>query len=191
MANRSLATVVRDAIRRDNRSLTRLARDAEVSQSMVSRFAGGRRGVTIETMDRLIGTLGLESVRNRGWNPAAVGGLTMGADPVAYAIARASLDSPPIIDGFSVRKATKEHGTKRRVEGNFELGVAVVIVEDVMTSGGSAIQAVEAVRAEGGLVLGVLAVVDRDQGGIAAVERIGVEVACITTISRLGGIAKR
>lgn len=60
MANRSLATVVRDAIRRDNRSLTRLARDAEVSQSMVSRFAGGRRGVTIETMDRLIGTLGLE-----------------------------------------------------------------------------------------------------------------------------------
>ncbi len=139
----------------------------------------------------LIGTLGLESVRNRGWKPAAVGGLTMGADPVAYAIARASLDSPPIIDGFSVRKATKEHGTKRRVEGNFELGVAVVIVEDVMTSGGSAIQAVEAVRAEGGLVLGVLAVVDREQGGIAAVERIGVEVACITTISKLGVIAKQ
>lgn len=135
---------------------------------------------------RLIGILGLALVRSRGWRPVAIGGLTMGADPVAYAMARASLDSPPVIDGFSVRKATKEHGTKRRVEGNFEPGVAVVIVEDVLTSGGSAIQAVEAVRQEGGLVLGVLAVVDREQGGIEAIQRLGVEVACITTISKLG-----
>ena len=60
MANRSAVTVVRDAIRRDNRSITRLARDAGVSQSMVSRFVCGQRGVTIETMDRLIGTLGYE-----------------------------------------------------------------------------------------------------------------------------------
>ena len=60
MANKSSATVVRDAIRRDSRSLTRLARDAGVSQSMVSRFVGGQRGVTIDTMDRLIGTLGYE-----------------------------------------------------------------------------------------------------------------------------------
>ena len=60
MANRSAVTVVKDAIRRDNRSITRLARDAGVSQSMVSRFVCGQRGVTINTMDRLLGTLGLE-----------------------------------------------------------------------------------------------------------------------------------
>ena len=60
MANRSLATVVRDAIRRDNRSITRLARDAGVSQSQVSRFVSGQRGVNIDTMERLLGTLGLE-----------------------------------------------------------------------------------------------------------------------------------
>lgn len=60
MANRSSVTVVRDAIRRDNRSLTRLSRDAGVSQSQVSRFVSGQRSVTITTMDRLIGTLGLE-----------------------------------------------------------------------------------------------------------------------------------
>lgn len=135
---------------------------------------------------RLIGTLGLQLIRGRGWTPSSIGGLTMGADPVAYAIARASLDSPPIIDGFSVRKATKEHGTKKRVEGNFEAGCPVVVVEDVMTSGASAIQAVEAVRAEGGIVLGVLAVVDREQGGVLAVASLDVDVVCITTISSLG-----
>ena len=60
MANRSAVTVVRDALRRDNRSITRLARDAGVSQSLVSRFVNGKRGVTIITMERLLGTLGLE-----------------------------------------------------------------------------------------------------------------------------------
>ncbi|MBX3145157.1 MAG: orotate phosphoribosyltransferase [Gemmatimonadales bacterium] len=134
----------------------------------------------------LIGRLGLGLIRERGWAPRSVGGLTMGADPVAYAIALASRGQGPAVDGFSVRKATKDHGTKRRVEGNFEAGDSVVIVEDVLTSGGSAIQAVEAVQAEGGTVLGVVAVVDREQGGRQAIELKGLEVAAITTISRLG-----
>lgn len=150
-----------------------------------SYYIDARRTTMAALGQRLIGTLGLELIRTRGWTPNSVGGLTMGADPVAYAIARASLESPPIVDAFSVRKATKEHGTKKRVEGNFEPGFAVVIVEDVITSGGSAIQAVEAVRAEGGLVAGVLAVVDRNEGGTLAIRSHGVEVACITTISRL------
>lgn len=134
----------------------------------------------------LIGRLGLGLIRERGWVPRSVGGLTMGADPVAYAIALASRGQETAIDGFSVRKATKEHGTRRRVEGNFEAGDSVVVVEDVLTSGGSAIQAVEAVQAEGGTVLGVVAVVDREQGGRQAIELKGLEVAVITTISRLG-----
>ncbi len=134
----------------------------------------------------LIGRLGLGLIRDRGWEPRSVGGLTMGADPVAYAVALASRRAPPVVDGFSVRKATKEHGTKRRVEGVFEPGDRVVIAEDVLTSGGSAIQAVEAVQAEGGTVLGVLVVVDREQGGRQAIEAMNIEVAPITTISRLG-----
>jgi orotate phosphoribosyltransferase len=135
----------------------------------------------------LIGRLGLSTVRERGWDPRGVGGLTLGADPVAYAIARASLDLPPIVDAFSVRRAMKEHGLRRRIEGNFSPGDRVVVVEDVITSGSSAIQAIEAVRAEGGTVVGVLAVVDREQGGAMAVHGVaGVEVVCITTISAMG-----
>jgi len=135
---------------------------------------------------RLIGHVGLALIRERGWSPAAVGGLTLGADPVAYAIARASVDATPIVDAFSVRKAAKEHGTKSRIEGNFDPSQQVVIVEDVITSGASALQAIDAVRASGGTVLGVLAVVDREQGGKEAIERCSVEVVSITTTTKLG-----
>ena len=134
----------------------------------------------------LIGRLGLAAIRARDWNPAAVGGLTMGADPVAYAVAAASVARPPIVDAFSVRKAAKTHGTGRRIEGNFRPGSAVVVVEDVITSGGSALSAVEAIQAEGGEILGVLAVVDREEGGRAAIEAAGLQVVSLTTATRLG-----
>lgn len=134
----------------------------------------------------LIGRLGREAIRAAGWAPRAVGGLTMGADPVAYAIAVASSAAPPIIEAFSVRKAAKDHGTGRRVEGNFASGDAVVVVEDVITSGGSALKAIEVIREEGGSVLGVLAVVDREEGGRAALEASGVRVVSLTTSTQLG-----
>jgi orotate phosphoribosyltransferase len=134
----------------------------------------------------LIGRLGLASVRDRGWAPRAVGGLTMGADPVAYAIALASETSPPLLDAFSVRKEPKAHGTVRRIEGNFHSGDAVVVVEDVITTGGSALQAVEAVRGEGGRILGIFAVVDREEGGREMLEAAGLEVVALTTATRLG-----
>jgi len=134
----------------------------------------------------LIGRLGLATVRAAGWAPVAVGGLTLGADPVAYAIARASVGSPPQIQAFSVRKAAKDHGTQRLVEGNLSAGDSVVIIEDVITSGGSARLAIEGVRASGGVVLGVLAVVDREQGGRAAIESVGIKVVSLTTTKMLG-----
>lgn len=134
----------------------------------------------------LIGRLGLAAIRNAGWTPSAVGGLTMGADPVAYAIAAASAATPPLVNAYSVRKAAKDHGTGRLIEGNFTEGDSVVVVEDVITSGGSAIQAIEAVRAAGGKVLGVLAIVDREQGGMARIKAADIEVVAITTSSRLG-----
>ncbi len=134
----------------------------------------------------LIGRLGLAGLREAGWAPAAVGGLTMGADPVAYAIAAASTSAPPIVQAFSVRKEAKAHGTARRVEGNFRSGDAIVVVEDVITSGGSALKAIEAIREEGGQVLGILAVVDREEGGRAALEAAGHQVVALTTATRLG-----
>lgn len=133
----------------------------------------------------LIGRLGLAAIREAGWQATRVGGLTMGADPVAYAIARASLDAPPVIDAFSVRKAAKQHGTGRRIEGNFAAGESVVVVEDVITSGGSALEAVAAIREAGGIVAGVLAVVDRDEGGRAAIEQQGLPVRSLASVREL------
>ena len=134
----------------------------------------------------LIGRMGLAAIRGAGWRPRAVGGLTMGADPVAYAIAAASHGTDLEMDAFSVRKEAKSHGTGRRIEGNFSGGGGVVVVEDVITTGSSAWQAIEAVRGAGGEVVGVLAVVDRDEGGIQLLERAGLSVVCMTTSSELG-----
>ena len=136
---------------------------------------------------RLIGDLGLGAIREAGWAPVSVGGLTMGADPVAYAIARASADAPPLVQAFSVRKAAKEHGTRRTIEGNLAPGDPVVVVEDVLTTGGSALQAIDAVRSAGGSILGVLVVVDRQQGGRAAIEKSGLDVVALTTTHAILG----
>ena len=134
----------------------------------------------------LIGRLGLAALQVAGWQPRALGGLTMGADPVAYAIAAASWRSGSAIDAFSVRKEAKDHGTGRLIEGNFAAGDTVVVVEDVITSGGSAERAISAVAQAGGQVLGVLAVVDREQGGREHLARRGYSVVSITTMSELG-----
>jgi orotate phosphoribosyltransferase len=134
----------------------------------------------------LVGRLGLGAIRGAGWAPDSVGGLTMGADPVAYAIAAASWADRPAIDAFSVRKEAKGHGTKRQIEGDFGEGAGVVGIEDVITSGGSALQAIDAIVAEGGRVLGVLAVVDREQGGRAKLEAAGHAVETLITATTLG-----
>lgn len=134
----------------------------------------------------LIGRMGWEMIQRMGWRPIAIGGLTMGADPVAFAIAAASFGSTAPVDAFSVRKEPKDHGTGRLIEGNFTPGEAVVVVEDVITSGGSAMKAIAAVEAAGGEVLGVLAVVDREEGGRAMLETNRRRVATLTTASDLG-----
>lgn len=133
----------------------------------------------------LVGRLGLATLDEMGWRPRAVGGLTLGADPVAYAIAHAAAVAGRGLDAFTVRKEPKEHGQGRLIEGCFGPGCAVVVVEDVITTGGSALRAVEAVQAGGGKVLGVLAVVDRDEGGRAAIEEAGHRVATLFTVTEL------
>lgn len=133
----------------------------------------------------LIGSLGREAIRAAGWDADLVGGLTLGADPVAYAIALASRAHPPVIDAFTVRKDAKRHGTGRRVEGPFRPDARIVIVEDVITTGGSALTAVEAVREAGAEVLGVLAVVDRAEGGMDRLEATGLTVTALVTLPEL------
>lgn len=132
-----------------------------------------------------IGPLALDAIKARGWRPQSVGGLTLGADPVSYAIAYASQLAGTPLRGFTVRKEAKSHGTGKVIEGAFEAGDRVVVVEDVITTGGSALRAVDAVRAAGGTVVGVLAVVDRDEGGRAAIEQAGLEVVALVTAAEI------
>jgi orotate phosphoribosyltransferase len=134
----------------------------------------------------LIGRMGWAAIRQAGWRAVGVGGLTMGADPVAYAIAAASFGDALPVNGFSVRKEAKDHGKGRLIEGNFKTGDRIVVVEDVITSGDSAARAIAAVEQAGGHVLGVLAVVDREQGGRAALEADGRRVVSLTTAGELG-----
>ena len=133
----------------------------------------------------LIGRIGVELIKAEGWNPDSVGGLTLGADPVAYAISHTSASSQKPLRAFTVRKEAKAHGTGRRLEGPFEAGDTVVIIEDVITTGRSALQAIEAVTQEGGQVIGVLSVVDREEGGRQAILDSGYPVISLTKISEL------
>lgn len=148
---------------------------------------------------RLAGILLYDLIREHLPSAVAVGGLTMGADPLVSNIASASAwaaadhaeilalsdsleldpddplrelpaDAPPLIHGFLVRKAEKQHGTGRRIEGFLQPNAPVVIVDDVCTTGGSTLQAIEAVRAAGMPVIGVLCLVDRQSGGREAIE---------------------
>ena len=133
----------------------------------------------------LIGKVGLEAIQEAGLAPDAVGGLTMGADPLAYAIAAESWRRGDPIHAFSVRKRAKRHGRGQLIEGCFEPGARVVIVEDVVTTGGSALRACEAVNAARGEVVGVLGLVDREEGGRAAIEEAGLRTIVLYTAAEL------
>lgn len=135
----------------------------------------------------LIGPLALAALRQSGWQADAIGGLTLGADPISYAIAYASASSDAPLRAFTVRKEAKAHGTGRLIEGPFREGDRVVVVEDVITTGGSALRAVDAIRAAGGSVSGVLALVDREEGGRAALEDVGLSVIVLARASEIVG----
>lgn len=122
----------------------------------------------------------------RGRTFDAVGGLTMGADPIATALLHAARDFGGTLDAFVVRKAAKVHGMQRRIEGPDVAGRRVVVVEDTTTSGDSPIAAIEAVRAERGQVLAVATIVDRDTGAREKIEALGVPYYPLYTASELG-----
>jgi orotate phosphoribosyltransferase len=149
-------------------------------------YVDARTTTTHAEGQAVIGRLGLAAIRAAGLHPAAVGGLTLGADPVAYAIAHASWIAGDPVNAFTVRKEPKAHGTGKRVEGCFAAGDEVVVIEDTVTTGGSALKAIAAVEAEGGNVLAVLALVDREEGGREAIEAAGYAVHTLVRVSELG-----
>lgn len=133
----------------------------------------------------LIGRLALAELDEAGWAPAVLGGLTLGADPVAYAVAHAAALDGRTLDAFTVRKQPKDHGAGRQIEGNLPSGADVVVIEDTVTSGGSALRAIEVLEAAGARVLGVLAVVDRDEGALARLETAGYALRSLFTAKEL------
>ena len=150
---------------------------------------------------RLAGIVLLDLIREHCPSAVAVGGLTMGADPLVSNTASASAweladyndflalapdedhgPEPPLLHGFLVRKAEKTHGTGRRIEGFLQPGADIVIVDDVCTTGGSTITALEAARDAGMNVLGVFCLVDREQGGRLRIEQALAEIPSDTDI---------
>jgi orotate phosphoribosyltransferase len=141
-------------------------------------YVDAKRAILLPAGFRALGEL-VADLASR-WSATAVGGLTMGADPVACAALAGGAD----VKAFFVRKDTKAHGLQRRIEGPpLESGERVLVVEDVVTTGGSTLQAIEAIREAGHEIVGVTAVLDRLAGGAAAIrDAAGAPYEPLTTI---------
>ena len=126
-----------------------------------------------------IGPLALAALNESGWNPDAVGGLTLGADPVSYAIAHASSLAGTPVRAFTVRKEAKAHGTGKLIEGPFHSGDRTVVIEDVITTGGSTKEVIDIVRAAGAIPLAAGSIIDRS-GGAAD---LGIPRAALETLT--------
>jgi orotate phosphoribosyltransferase len=134
----------------------------------------------------LIGRVFLRKIRERGWMPVAVGGLTMGADPIVTAIARESLEGDQIVNSFLIRKEPKKHGRQRFLEGLEETrGLPVVIVDDVCTKGESTAKAIEYSRSSGLEVLGAICLVDREAGARELLSQHGCELLSVFCLREL------
>jgi len=137
---------------------------------------------------RLTGRVFLDLIQSKNWRPRAIGGLTMGADPIVVAVAQLTAQlveerrsgGGSLIHGFLVRKQEKAHGTGQRIEGFHEKGARVVIVDDVCTTGSSTIHAIEAAREFGFQIAGAACLVEREEaGGRRAVEKAAGEAEFI------------
>lgn len=169
--------------------LARLVRELTVVHGQVMLSSGTtadyyvdlRRATLHHAASPLIGTL-LRRLTS-DWDYDAVGGLTLGADPVATAMLHTG---GAALDAFVVRKDAKAHGMQRRIEGPDVTGRRVLAVEDTSTTGGSVLTAVEALHEEGALVAGVATVVDRDTGAREAIEAAGLSYRSLLGLADLG-----
>ena len=141
----------------------------------------------------LIGEVGWHAVRSKIHSSRlkidAIGGMTLGADPISLAIGMTSARNHPTeaLQVFTVRKEPKGHGRGRQIEGNFHSGNTVIVVDDVITTGGSTLKAIDVIESEGGKVAFALVLVDREEGGRQAIEARGVHVIALFTRSTLLG----
>jgi len=178
----------------EREELAGLVRDLAVVHERVTLSSGAqadyyvdlRRATLHHRAAPLIGRL--LRVLTADWDYDAVGGLTLGADPVATAMLHAAAADPATspVDAFVVRKATKQHGLQRLVEGPDITGRRVLVVEDTSTTGSSVLTAVRAVRQTGAEVVGVATVVDRDTGAREAIEAEGAPYRALLGLADLG-----
>lgn len=158
-----------------------------VSGTKSSEYVDGKLTTCFAPAMPLIGKVFLRKIHELGLHPQAVGGLTVGADPIAFAIAITSLGEPPPINSFIVRKTPKEHGRHRFIEGiENPRGCEVVIIDDVCTKGGSTGQAIEKAQEAGMRVIGVICLVDREQGASDYIgQKFGYTLHHIFTLAEL------
>jgi orotate phosphoribosyltransferase len=176
----------------DRAELNRLIRELAVVPGRVTLSSGREadyyvdlRRVTLDAVAApLVGRVMLGLLD--GWAFAAVGGLTMGADPVAAAILHAAAARGRRVDAFVVRKQSKAHGLQRRIEGPQVAGRRVVALEDTSTTGGSPLTAVAALRQAGAQVVGVAVIVDRASGAREAIEARGLPYRAAYDLGELG-----
>lgn len=139
----------------------------------------------------LVGEIGWAAVRERiqkeGLEIDAIGGMTMGADPISLAVGMTSAQQHPAeaLQVFTVRKEPKGHGRGKQIEGNFKEGDTIIVVDDVITTGGSTLKAIDAIEAAGGKVAFALVLVDREEGGRQAIEARGIPVLALYSRSTL------
>jgi len=131
----------------------------------------------------LVGSIIFEMIK--GLNVDAIGGLTMGADPISCSVAFASHINKNDIGSFAIRKERKEHGMQKQVEGAVKEGNRVIIIDDVITTGGSTIKAIEAAKREGLEIVKVIVLVDREEGGKEEILKHVSEVDAVCTRSEL------
>ncbi|MDZ7781235.1 MAG: orotate phosphoribosyltransferase [Gemmatimonadota bacterium] len=163
----------------------RLGEFTLASGARSSYYVDARRTSMSAEGQYLIGKMGRTAVREHDLRPSHVGGLTMGADPIAYAIAhRSFIDGAPV-DAFSVRKKPKEHGTGQRIEGGLPSDAHCLMVEDAMTTGGSTLGAIDAVEEHGAVVVGVLTLVDRSESAADLFEERGIPLISLFRGSEL------
>ncbi len=132
----------------------------------------------------LIGEIIYESIKDKEID--AIGGYSIGADPIVTAVSIVSYLKGKPIPAFIIRKEKKEYGRGKRIEGNFKKGYRVCVVDDVVTSGGSIVRGIRTVREEGGQVVLALSLIDRCEGGKEAILKEGVEYFSIFTIEDFG-----
>jgi orotate phosphoribosyltransferase len=174
MKNRLIELIIEKAFRYSEEPVFKLV------SGRMSNYYFNCKGITLHPEGmHLIGMIIFDIVKDL--NIEAIGGLTLGADPIAYATAYTSyLDGRPV-EAFIVRKTPKSHGTMAWIEGNVKKGDRIVIVDDVITTGKSTLEAINRAKDEGLELVKVIALIDRQEGGQKAIESLGYQLESIIT----------